>query len=140
MCTPHQRKVELEFMNIKVPQMILINFDVMLHRNAINIGESCEHCFYFWRQKAYKPLIDNLKFWYDSYHYFAKDFSAVIHKLVKDLLQVLSSIENITCSALTEIEKAIKIAQIQKRSNNISTNKFATKQRKWPIKLWKICK
>ena len=30
----------------------------------------------------------------------------------------------------TEMEKAIKIAQIQKRPKNISTNKFATKQRK----------
>ena len=39
-----------------------------------------------------------------------------------------------------EMEKAIKIAQIQKRPNNMSTNKFATKQRKWPIKLWTICK
>ena len=36
-----------------------------------------------------------------------------------------------------EMEKAIKIAQIQKRPKNISTNKFATKQRKWPLKLWK---
>ena len=39
-----------------------------------------------------------------------------------------------------EMEKAIKIAQIQKRPKNISTKKFATKQRKWPLKLWKICK
>ena len=29
-----------------------------------------------------------------------------------------------------EMEKAIKIAQIQKRPKNISTNKFAAKQRK----------
>ena len=29
-----------------------------------------------------------------------------------------------------EMEKAIKIAQIQKRPKNISINKFATKQRK----------
>ena len=34
-----------------------------------------------------------------------------------------------------EMEKAIKIAQIQKRPTNISTNEFATKQRKRPIKL-----
>ena len=32
------------------------------------------------------------------------------------------------------MEKAIKIAQIQKRPKNISTNKFATKQRKCPKK------
>ena len=38
------------------------------------------------------------------------------------------------------MEKAIKIAQIQKGPKNISTKKFATKQRKWPIKLWKIWK
>ena len=31
---------------------------------------------------------------------------------------------------LAEMEKAIKIAQIQKRPKNISTNKIATKQRK----------
>ena len=37
-------------------------------------------------------------------------------------------------------KKAIKIAQMQKRPKNISTKKIATKQRKWPIKLWKICK
>ena len=37
-------------------------------------------------------------------------------------------------NTFAEMEKAIKIAQIQKRPKNISTNKFATKQRKWPKK------
>ena len=39
-----------------------------------------------------------------------------------------------------EMEKAIKKAQIQKKANNFSTKFFSTKQRKWPLKLWKICK
>ena len=33
-------------------------------------------------------------------------------------------------NTFAEMEKAIKIAQIQKRPKNINTNKFATKQRK----------
>ena len=42
---------------------------------------------------------------------------------------VVASLMAKCCISVSEMEKAIKIAQIQKRPNNISTNKFATKQR-----------
>ena len=59
--------------------------------------------------------------------------------LTNNYIKAMNVHWHVQAPVCAEMEKAIKIAQIQKRPKSISTKKFATKHRKWPIKLWKIC-